>query len=135
MPLEDDLRTETLGSIEIWPIVGTEGMHYGQVPQEAGDPFLYYARIGTEDARCLGDPVGAVPFLHRFTIEVIGSDVAQVQDLARAVRAVLNNRSGPFGSGSVQLVTIDDQDDDYVFRAADDDSGFHRAALQIEIFP
>lgn len=135
MALEDDLRTFVLGAPAVSDLVGNEGMHQGHVPEDHGDPYLYYGRVGHEKERALDDPVGEEPFRQLFTIECWGTDVVQVQDLARAVNTRLDGYSGPFGGSTLQGAFVDDQDDDYVPRNAEGDDGDHMAALRVELVP
>lgn len=137
MALEDDLRTFTLAHAPVSAIVGAEGMHYGVVPQDKDQPFLWFLReAATSDGeRCFDDAVGADPFRHFFALECFSPDPAQVQDLARKVNDRLNNYRGALGASSVQLVTVEDQADDYQFRSVDDDSGTHAVAFRVEVVP
>ena len=96
-------------------------------------PFAVFFRRGHQHLEELDPPLGEEPFQVSFDLECVSLDLGESQDLAAAFRG-LHNYSGVMGSGAVQGIFIEDQDDDYQPRIAAEDGAVHVAALQIEIF-
>jgi len=131
--LAENLRTELV------QIVGNDvPVEQGKISEETeADPRVFFQR-DSEQADVL---IGGGPGLNEahFSVEIFGTDVAEVQALAEQMRALaddggLNGKHGFFGLGEVLGVYVTDQDDDYEYRGMDADEGWHAAALDVQIF-
>ncbi len=131
--LAENLRTELV------QIVGNDvPVEQGKISEETeADPRVFYGRV-SEQAEVFVGGQGGLGEAH-FTVEIFGTDVAEVQDMAGRIRALagdngLNGKHGYFGLDEVLGVYVTDQDDDYEYRGMDADEGWHAAALDVQIF-
>lgn len=134
MSLPVSFRTLCLGQAAISDLIG-ERLHQARAVDGLTErfPFAVFFRRGHQHTEELDPAQGEEPFQVSLDLECASLDLGESQDLADAFRA-LHNYSGPMGSGTVQGIFIEDQDDDYQPRLASEDGAVHVAALQLEIF-
>jgi hypothetical protein len=133
MSLSADFRTFLLAQPAIAAIVGTS-VHVRAVPQPIDPPYVWIARAGSnQDERTLDQAQGQQPWEERWDLEAISDDPVELEDLAAAVRG-LDCVKGTFGAGSIQLLIVEDQTDDYVPKAVESDQGLDLAAFQLTIY-
>lgn len=131
--LAENLRTLFLSTDAIKQRIGRR-MHQDKVPQNERRPYIYYGRQNVRLERALDDDPGEAPFSHTFALECVGDTPRETSQLVDAVRT-LDLHTGAFGDSTVQLISIDDQSDDYDPVNAGGDRGRHVAALSVEVVP
>lgn len=129
--VSEDLRTFTMADSTVASLVGN--MHELHVPQVESKPYIYFARISTEDERAMDSATGDDPFRHMFVVECWGETPEDADGIAVAVRNRLNNYRGTMGSQTVQGVFVNSQSDDYESRSDGSDRGFYLNALTVEV--
>ena len=138
--LNENLRTFLLNIPELVAIVGTK-VYEQHVPQRDDTtltpdvPFVWFAQAGTDYVRTTNDPVGSPPFWVTFDIECVSDQIAQAINMANIIRAHSESYRGTFGDQTIQLLQVDDQDDNYVFRNPSADSGLSISSLSTTIIP
>lgn len=130
--LNADLRAYLLAQAAIATIVGTS-VHVRAVPQEIAPPYLWLARAGADLERTLDQAQGAEPFETRYDVEAISDDPQELETLAQAVRA-LDCAKGVCGSGTMQLLLVEDHTDDYVPKGVFSDEGLDVASFAITVY-
>jgi len=126
-----DLRSFLLADTDIAAAVGTS-VHQNHVPETSETLYIWFSRRGRERERTINESAGNVAFREYWDLEVIGTSLGDVSDLADLVDA-LDSSSGTFGSGTVQVLFVEDQTDDYIPRGLNSDEGLHYSAFLIEI--
>lgn len=130
----ENLRSFLLSSTAILEIVG-QRVHQDAVPETSEEAFIWYSQRSSESPfACLDDEAGVEPDVVSFDVECVSDDIAEAKRLAAAVRALCPHR-GTFGAGAAQLVTVEDQNDDYVPRSDMSDEGRNVCALSIDVYP
>ena len=129
--VSEDLRTFTMADSTVASLVGD--MHELHVPQVESKPYIYFARISSEDERSLDSAVGEEPFRNLFIVECWAETPEDADTAAGAVRDRLNNYRGTMGSRTVQGVFVSSQSDEYDPRGDGSDRGFYLSALSVEV--
>lgn len=132
MSIGQSIRTFLLSKSAITDIIGAKA-HQSRAPQVSDAPFIVYFRRTAEDERELAPAVGDDAFRESFDVECVSDDLIEAEALAAEVRAAMNNYGGSFGSGTVQGVFVEDQDDQYQQRLQYQDGVLHTAALYLEL--
>lgn len=130
--LASDFRTFLLAQSAISALVGT-AVHVDHVPQEIALPYLWVSRARTAHERTLDQAQGEQPFEEAWDIEAISDSLSEAQDLAAAVRGV-DCAKGTFGDGTIQLLVIEDQSDDYIPRGTFGDDGLSVCAFAATVY-
>lgn len=126
------LRAFLIADATLQQYVG-DRVHQSHVPESSDGDFIYFSREAMEPHRVL-DTGSIAPLLHRFSLEVISSELDRAQDIATIVRSKLDGYRGDFGDGSTQGIFVEDHNDDYIPRAIYGDDGKHVAAFSVEIY-
>jgi hypothetical protein len=127
-----DLRSFLLAQEALTALVD-ERIHVNHVPQESTLPYLWVGRTGTTHDRTLDQARGEQPFEEQWDCEAIAGTESEAQALGEAVRG-LDCAKGAFGDGRIQLMTVEDQRDDYVPRGVPSDEGFSVCAFSLTIY-
>lgn len=100
-------------------------------------PFIFFVRTGDETWDALDDAQGVAPNVIRFAVECIGQSLKDAWAIAAAVKARCHKAvKVTFGSRTGVTLWCEDQSDSYEPRAGGPGAtGFHVAALQVEVFP
>jgi hypothetical protein len=122
------LRTFLLADSSIAAAVGPR-VHQAFVPEDTPTPCIYFTRAGTSDELCIGE-IGAAPFRHTFSLECIGKDLDESQELAALIKTRCNGYYGSFADTTVKGIFVEDQSDDY-----EPQYGYHDASLSLEVVP
>jgi len=130
--LSADLRTFLLAQVALTELVATR-IHVNHVPQESDLPYLWIGRAGTTHERTLDQAQGEQPFEERWDCEAIAGTEDEAQTLGEAIRG-LDCAKGTFGDGTIQLLLVEDQRDDYVARGVPSDEGYSICAFSVGIW-
>jgi hypothetical protein len=132
MAIGPDLRTFLLAQFAIANIVGTSA-HHNHVPQSREALYIWFARAQILQDRTLDQAQGTPPFQESWDLECVADNLDDLDTLSDAVRG-LDCAKGTFGAGTIQLVLVEDQSEDYLPRGVESDEGLHIAPLRLEIF-
>lgn len=95
-------------------------------------PRIWYSCSNSDEELDIGGSGGLVE--SEFDIEVVSDDLDEAQDIAAAVKRLLNGKRGTFGTQTVQGVFVSDQTDEYVPRSLADETGYTVVGLRARIF-
>ncbi len=85
--------------------------HYQHLPEKTPDRFAWFM---ISDSSVSGDSLdGEPPDTFVADLEVYTNSTIDLEEIAKTI-ANLNDYDGPLGSGTVQLIEIGNQSDDYV---------------------
>ena len=134
MSLGEDLRTIIIGSTGVQAVVSDISdagkCQQNTIEQGTVAPFVWYQRSIEDKQRCLD---GAVQnHTATFDVECVSDDIAEAQDLAAAIKTLLDGYNGALGNSFAQMVTVEDHTDGYLVKVATDE-GIHVAALEVKI--
>ena len=126
-----DFRAFLIANSPLAALVSTR-VHVGSVPQPTTAPYVWIGRRGVFHERTISQAVGEQPFEERWDLEAWGS-IDDVQTIAEAIRD-LDCAKGSFGSGTIQLLQVEDHSDDYIPKGVFSDEGYDLAAFQITVY-
>ena len=141
MTITESIAIDLLSRDEISKVVGGERVGQNNIRQEwaTEGAYIVFFRRGTEGEHAIDDAPGNEPFRQYFDVEIYGTDIAEVDQLAetlksgRAEFSGYNLYRGNFGQGKVQGVFVTDHNDDYQPRLSMSDEGLHAAFLDLQI--
>ncbi len=118
-------------------VIAGNRIHEGNVPESSDDPYVWIQRSMRDRESYQTLQKETHPLSETlYDIECIAVAIADSQNLADAVRGVLDEYRGEFASGQglIQGVFVDDHTDDYLPRGVGDDSGLNVVALRVAVF-
>jgi hypothetical protein len=123
------MRAALLADSQLVAIVG-ERVHYQEIPSESEYPHVWFTRTGRDRTDFLdGEEEMTV---ERFSFEVVSDrDCEAVID--RLVE-VLEAFIGQVEDRDVQMVSVDDADDDYIFKSVGEGEPDYLHALQVTVY-
>lgn len=132
--IDENLKTFLQADSNITRKVGTR-VYENFVPKSLIAPFIFFVQTGDDDELCLDDSPGSGPFRYRFSVECVGQSLRDSRTLATLVRSRLNKLASgtTFGDSTVQGCFAENQSDSYEART--EFTGFHVAALDVEVIP
>lgn len=130
--LSADFRSFLLAQSDLVAVVG-QHVHVNHVPQEIEAPYVWASRATTSHERTLDQAQGEQPFEEQWDVEAISDDLGEAQQLGELLRG-LDCAKGAFGAGTIQLMLLEDQSDDYVPRGIPSDTGWAVCAFRVTIF-
>lgn len=137
----ENIRTWLIGSSLVTGIVGGSSssaharIFVNHVPDETGSqPFVWLQRISREREQLLNGTHLSI-FSEEFAIECIAVGVANAMNLSDYVvqRMEAATPGTTMGSNVVKAVIVEDQDDDYIPKNAQD-AGSHISAVRVTVW-
>lgn len=102
-------------------------VHHNARPQNGALPAIVVHRVSSVRERVL---TGRVRLAHpRIQIDCMAETAQDAQSLANAVRLVIEDYEGSMGDYTVQVVTVDDDSDDYIEPEHANEKGIHVTSL------
>ncbi len=103
------------------------------VPEDTPLPYVWLGLGGAEDWDLM-EP-DAEPMSQQVDVEAWGVDVKEVGDRVRQLRQLLGTwQPGPFGSGVLAGIRVEDQDENYQFRNIEGDDRLAVATLRLTFY-
>ena len=110
----------------------TTNIHYNNVPESKGKPYIWIQLIGREVTRCLDGGIG--PETYFFLVECTSESMSTAKTLNGHCLTALDGFTGTMGARTAAFVHAEDLDDDYETRQAFGDTGnLHVSAIQLQI--
>lgn len=107
-------------------------IHHNARPQDGPLPAIVVHRTSGPRERVLR---GRVPLAHpRIQIDCMALTAKEAQTLADLVRKSIEDFHGTMGTYTVQVITVDDDQDDYVEPEHADEKGIHVTSLDAVIW-
>lgn len=123
------MRAALLADGQLSAIVG-QRVHYQEIPSESEFPHVWFTRTGRDRSDVLDGTEEMT--VERFSFEVV-SDVDCEAVIDRMVE-VLEGFVGQVEDRDVQLVSVDDADDDYIFKSVGEGEPDYLHALQVTVY-
>lgn len=131
----DDLRTYLIGDSTILKRVGSR-IFNSKVWENSVTPFIWFQRTGEESFDCITDAQGDAPDVTRFSLECVGKSEGDAEAIALAVKARCHKALKVTMGSRTATIFAEDQNDQYEPRPGGPGaSGFHIAALAVEVYP
>lgn len=131
MTIGEDIRRWLLGLPEVTGIVG-DRIHQNKVPQDTTAAYIFYVQASADSDT--GSTLGESDQLmdETYDIEVISTDLGEALQVKSAIQTRHKHR-GPFGTGRVQCLLMEQVADDYVPKGVQSDQGWNVAPLDMRI--
>jgi hypothetical protein len=104
----------------------------GSVPEQITAPYVYLQRARAAHERTLDQQQGEIPFEEVWDLELIVDDPEDLATIAELIRG-LDCACGAFGAGTMQVLYLEDQADDYVPKGTFADQGLDVAAWSVTV--
>lgn len=129
--IEEALIPFLRSNADVSGMVGNR-IHHNARPQDGALPVIVIHRVSGPRERVL---VGRVPLAHpRIQLDCMGGTAKDAQTLADKVRKAVEDFHGTMGEYTVQVITVDDDRDDYIDPEHANENGIHVTSLDAIIW-
>jgi hypothetical protein len=142
--VDEDLKAFLQANAPLAAKIGSR-IHENYVPMKVGPageitmlsqiPYIWFQQSGEVREDALSDTVGTLPIGYEFALVVVAQSIRDARTIGALVVNCLHLLTkATFGSRTIQVVFVEDQNDGYIPQNGAVGRGFHVTAYQVQVY-